>query len=200
MKKIILTTAALTLIAGPALAQNQAALCKLWFTHKGGVAGAAYQPGVDVHGNPVVPADVGGVPSVLPETVRIPVTVDLAQQLGLALPVGTEMNAAIGTVAVGQDGHVTYNGDDITPQTYALCTGQPMPDPEAFKAKQPAATAPVTLPKADPAPQAPVPATPAIPAEATPAPALDSGVQGAVKTPAPAEPITEKDIIWGEGQ
>lgn len=203
MKKLMTTTlataTALALMAGPALAQNQAALCKLWFAHKAGVKGATYQPGVDVHGNPVVPADVNAAPVVVPDTIRIPITVDLAQQLGAAVPATTEMNAAIGTVTIGQDGTVTYNGQDITPQTYTLCTGQPMPE-SAMPAKQDISDTPAALPSPVEPPITAVQPDEHVPRPPSATEAELNKIEGAVHTPAPAETVKEEDIFWGEGK
>ncbi|RMD62947.1 MAG: hypothetical protein D6826_06185, partial [Alphaproteobacteria bacterium] len=44
----------------------------------------AYRPGVDVRGRPVTPADVdGGVSIAVPETIEIPIKVDLQDRFGL---------------------------------------------------------------------------------------------------------------------
>jgi hypothetical protein len=44
----------------------------------------AYQPGVDVHGREVVPADLnGGIRIELPETILIPIEVDLLERFGI---------------------------------------------------------------------------------------------------------------------
>lgn len=129
MKKIALmmTVAAATLavpaLTNPAMAQNSAALCKI-YTQQGGSAAvpAAYQSGVDVNGNPVVPADGGVTPAIsAPGSVRIPVTVDLARALGVPVPGGVEMDAPVGVANISSTGAVSFNGQDITAQTAALC-------------------------------------------------------------------------------
>ena len=133
MKRIMLTTVALAAISTPALAQNSAALCKIYAVQGGAAAVSAnYQAGVDVNGNPVVPAD-GGAAAVVgaPGSVRIPVTVELAQQLGAAVPAGVALDAPVGVVNIAGNGSVSFNGQDITAQTAALCA-QPYVPTEAI--------------------------------------------------------------------
>lgn len=77
----------------------------------------AYQPGVDVSGNAVAPADLEGSGQItMPETVIIPLTLDLASRLGIP-PEGNADYLArpvIGDVAIGADGRVTFNGMPLT--------------------------------------------------------------------------------------
>jgi hypothetical protein len=79
-----------------------------------------YQPGVDVHGNPVVPADIDP-PIVTPEVFVIPLEVDLQDRFGIpADPTFFEGDIAIGIVRIEGD-RVTYNGQELTdPQAAAL--------------------------------------------------------------------------------
>ncbi len=74
----------------------------------------AYQPGVDVYGNPVAPADLGGgTPIELPETIVIDVEVDLFERFGIPLdPALYEADAEIGEV-VYRDGRFTFNGQPL---------------------------------------------------------------------------------------
>lgn len=95
------------------------ALCQGLVQHTPG-ADVAYQPGVDVHGRSVAPADLGGgAPSLLPAKINIPLTVSLAKVLNLdptqyptnQLGPGTE--AQLGTLTV-EGNHVTLNGQPLT--------------------------------------------------------------------------------------
>lgn len=74
--------------------------------------GASYRPGVDVHGQPVVPADVGGQSVLpLPEAFEIDIEVDLQQRFGI--PANQELfdaDAQIGRVVVERDGRAYFNG------------------------------------------------------------------------------------------
>ena len=133
MKKIAMMTVALAAISTPALAQNSAALCKIYAVQGDAAAVPAnYQAGVDVNGNPVVSADGGASAAVgAPGSVRIPVTVELAQQLGAAVPAGVALDAPVGVVNIASNGAVSFNGQDITAQTAALCA-QPYVPTEAL--------------------------------------------------------------------
>lgn len=124
MKKIALMTVAVAAISTPALAQNSAALCKIYMQQGGSAAVSAnYQPGVDVNGRPVVPADGGAATAIgAPGSVRIPVTVDLAQRLGIPVPGGVALDAPVGVANISGNGAVSFNGHDITAQTATLCT------------------------------------------------------------------------------
>ena len=91
-------------------------------------ADVAYQPGVDVNGRPVVPADLPGSPQIqVPESFSIPITVDLASRLGI--PPGGDADftaeAAIGRVDVLADGRAFFNGqplqDEAARQLSLLC-------------------------------------------------------------------------------
>jgi hypothetical protein len=90
-------------------------------------ADVAYQPGVDVHGNAVAPADLpgGGGQIKMPKTLKIPLTVNLAQSLGLntsAYPynqLGAGTEASLGTL--------TVEGNKV------MLDGQPLSDPQQDK-------------------------------------------------------------------
>ncbi|MCR9254890.1 MAG: hypothetical protein NXI16_02205 [Alphaproteobacteria bacterium] len=74
----------------------------------------AYQPGVDVRGRAVAPADLGGgVQFELPEVLEIPITVDLAERFGL--PEGTGLlrgdSLTVGKITVNRRGEFRLNGE-----------------------------------------------------------------------------------------
>lgn len=90
----------------------------------------AYQPGRDVHGKPVAPADLdGGAQIALPESFAIPLTADLFKFLNLdqgsfpfnAMP-RNDIN--LGTLTLRGD-QVFYNGRPLSPaqqnELIALC-------------------------------------------------------------------------------
>ncbi len=106
-------------------------------------ADAAYKPGVDVRGKPVVPADLGGGSSItIPDEINIQIGIDLADRLALrdarriqpttpGLPgqptpsdpvrkvLPYEGKAAIGTLTIkGNDAY--WNGERIAPQDEVL--------------------------------------------------------------------------------
>lgn len=80
--------------------------------------GVKYTPGVDVRGRPVVPADLGGRPKMkLPDTIEIPVQLDLQKRLGLpANPNLYEMDdVTVGTARIRvKDGRAWFNGEPLT--------------------------------------------------------------------------------------
>jgi hypothetical protein len=85
---------------------------------------ANYQGSVDVHGNPVAPADLKSPSTPSPyalQSVRIPLTVDLAQRMNGVLPDGMKLEPEVGTVEIRNDGHVIINGKDMTGPADALC-------------------------------------------------------------------------------
>jgi hypothetical protein len=82
-------------------------------------ADVAYQPGIDVAGQPVAPADLPGSPTIqVPEEFSIPITVDLGRRLGIpSNPNNFRAKADIGVVSY-KDGKAFFNG-------------QPLQDPDA---------------------------------------------------------------------
>ncbi len=196
MKKSVLTILLLMASAFPAYAQNEPALCQLRAQHVARTD-VAYKPGVDVKGNPVVPADVNAVPSMVPDIVRIPMTVELAKYMDI-MPKGVELKAGVGMIEIFKDGRVAYNGLDISSQIATLCDDKvPGQTPAVVPA---AATAPAAvLPPQTlgqitvPAPV--VPATPEVPQ--VEAPAAPAAAQPDERTNADLE--KDDKIIWGEG-
>ena len=90
----------------------------------------AYKPGVDVHGRPVAPADLGGAVRIgPPEELTIPITIDLQKRLGI--PVDPKQyqtqNFTVGTVT-WKDGRGYFNGQPLQNEEQArlaeLCQRQ----------------------------------------------------------------------------
>jgi len=89
-------------------------------------ADVAYQPGVDVNGNPVATADLNPTPQVSSSSyTEVPLTVNLANKLGLSRP--AEAQAVVGSLKIYKDGRVLFNDQDISQQASALCGGKPVP-------------------------------------------------------------------------
>ena len=84
----------------------------------------AYQPGVDVHGRPVVPADLGGGQQIqLPDVIYIPIEVLIQDKYGIpANSVLYDATALVGVVSVR--GNQVYFED------------QPLTDPEIVALEQ----------------------------------------------------------------
>lgn len=100
--------------------------CRQLVEHKPD-ADVAYQPGVDVNGNPVVEADLNPSPVKVPEKVTFDITVDMAKYLGITAPAGLEGQAKMGTVAY-EDGVLTFNGEPMEGPAVAalreICDGK----------------------------------------------------------------------------
>lgn len=83
--------------------------------------GVAFVPNVDLRGRPVAPADLPGSPQIqVPESFNIPITVDLAERLGI--PPGGDADFS----AEAHIGHV-----DVEPGGRAFFNGQPLQDEAA---------------------------------------------------------------------
>ena len=82
----------------------------------------AYQPGVDVHGRPVAPADLGGGQQIqLPDVIYIPIEVLVQDKYGIpANSVLYDATALIGVVAV-RGNRVYFEDQELTdPEVAAL--------------------------------------------------------------------------------
>ena len=85
--------------------------------------GVEYQPGVDVEGNKVAPADLAATPALkLPDEVHIPITVDLAARYGIPATSNLfKSEAYIGSARVRlRDGSVWFNGQPLTSEESQL--------------------------------------------------------------------------------
>ncbi len=193
MKKLILTAVLLAFSPLPAWAESDLALCKLRSQHVAS-PDTVYRPGVDVNGQAVVVADVNAAPSMAPDVVRIPMTVDLAQRLG-SVPAGAEMKAAMGMIEIHKDGRVSFNGQDMTEVAVVLCD-------RGATAAAPVAVVPaqgtVTVPAVPAAPVAPaVPLTTAdkivVPADAPALPVATVPVAPRVQQPVVSRITTDMD-------
>jgi len=86
---------------------------------------ATYQPGVDVNGNAVTPANLpsdGNAPAPIFQNVtKVPLTVDLAEKIASLSGRGLEMNANFGLLSIHPDGRVTFGDDDMTSDVKTAC-------------------------------------------------------------------------------
>lgn len=214
MKRAFLTFGCLTILAVPAQAQDTTnALCKI-LSSQTGIPSANYQPGVDVHGRPVVPADYNAPMSVSTDVVKIPLTVDLARRLSHPLTAGARMESDFGNLEIRKDGSVTYNGQDLTSQANIVC-GRPQVQPSV---KTPSVPRPPSVPApqfSPPPPNAFIKTPGAKPADITPRKEIrpQPGMIVPESEPdedAPPAPtitiregsegkIKKEDIIWGQG-
>ena len=84
-----------------------------------GVPSADYQPGVDVNGNAVAPADLPSVPST-PSVDNFPIEIDQQLANRFHLPPGTSSKAILGYVTV-RNNQAYFNGQPLNAdQTSAL--------------------------------------------------------------------------------
>ena len=114
----------LTALAGPAFAQKVTVSgvdCSrlVRYTPPPGVE---YQPGVDVRGRKVAPADLNAAPQIrIPHTITFDVAADLRR---FGIPPSSPLfqpNVAIGEVQVARDGTVFFNGQRLgDPEIIAL--------------------------------------------------------------------------------
>jgi len=126
MMKMILMLASFLVLTFPVFAQEgYPPECRLLPDHKAS-ADVAYQPGVDVYGKPVVPADVNAAPMGLDQqTIVVPLSVDLAQRLQNLNIAGLKMDGTLGFLEIAPGGRITYNGQDLTGQVHVLCDKKP---------------------------------------------------------------------------
>jgi hypothetical protein len=119
---------ALLLLSAPAYANESIPPeCRILEQHKPS-GDVNYQPGVDVHGKPVVPADINAAPMGLDgqQTIVIPLSIDMAKRLQGQNIQGLDMTSTLGFIEVGPGGRVSYNGQDLTSQVHVLCDQNPM--------------------------------------------------------------------------
>lgn len=107
MKRLILAT----LLLFPAVAHAEAKLDEAACSN----LSAAYVPGVDAYGRPVVSADLEEHPVKMPETFSFDITVDVAKASGLTVPDGVEGQAKIGTITYDK-GVLSFNGKPLEPE------------------------------------------------------------------------------------
>jgi hypothetical protein len=125
---------ALVLLSKPCLANEAPPECRYFTEHKP-APDVAYQPGMGVHGKPVVPADLNAAPMGLEkQNIVIPLTVDFAERLNIQ---SANLEGTLGFIEVTPEGRVTYNGQDLTPQAYAVCGQKTAPAPDGQTAPDP---------------------------------------------------------------
>ncbi len=121
MKRLILAVLLVLPVAAYADGEikDEKELCRVLQTHN--QKGAEYVPGVDVHGKSVVPADAASASGFMNNPIVIPITIDLAQRYGLALPSGVELKPDVASLKIYDDGRIAYNDQDITKKVVTSC-------------------------------------------------------------------------------
>lgn len=124
---LTVAAALLVAIAMPVSAQSpDPSVCRYLPRHRP-APDVAYQPGVDVRGRPVAPADLPGSAGATPQRFEIPVTLDFARRMGFRVPTGGV--PLPGTTEVGRltlDGdRLSFNGQPVggtsEAELYAYC-------------------------------------------------------------------------------
>jgi len=116
---IIMSIALLSAVSAPVHAQTTVRIsemdCSQLVTHVAS-SDVSYRPGVDVNGNAVAPADLNAQPQIsVPDVISIPVTIDLATNLGINTPFLAR--PTVGEVQITRDGRVSFNGQPIGDST-----------------------------------------------------------------------------------
>lgn len=133
----------LAFLSFPALADDLPEECRYIAQHMPS-DDVAYKPGVDVHGQPVVSADINAVPFELPNVIEVPLTVDLIER-ARDLPdqyEGLEAQGDLGVLEIHSDGLVIYNSQAWSESFYAIC-GQELPDHLVLPKRKPEPPKPV---------------------------------------------------------
>ena len=106
-------------LAASAAAQPQGVIisaedCRALVRHEP-APGVAYEPGVDVRGRTVAPADLNPNPITLPEDFAVDITVDLFERLGIPAGGGADYKAdvRVGKVEFTADRRVLFNGQPV---------------------------------------------------------------------------------------
>ena len=86
--------------------------------------GVEYQPGVDVNGKAVVPADIQTTQITPPSVIEFNIAIDVAEYVGIPRQPGIENFANIGTIQV-KNNQLYFNGEPLKPDSekalLALC-------------------------------------------------------------------------------
>lgn len=82
--------------------------------------GVEYQPGVDVNGDAVAPADLNQPVKVLSYPIEIPVEISLIKWMNLNVDPALRLDPEIGRFELQKDGRITYNGQDVSDRVH-LC-------------------------------------------------------------------------------
>lgn len=127
-------TGLLVVAAFPAMAQETpvSAVCQILKTHN---STAAYQPGVDVNGNAVAPADLNAPVNANVGVIEIPVEVNLVQKFNMMASNGIKLEPTVSTFKIFPDGRVMYGNQDITQNAHVACGSKssailPPPQPQ----------------------------------------------------------------------
>lgn len=94
------------------------------------IEGVEYKGGVDHRGRAVVPADLNAIERPVPDSISIPVEIDLVElfdRQDLVFLPGFELEPDISNIEINRDGAIFFNGQNITSNVQRTC-GTPVPD------------------------------------------------------------------------
>lgn len=86
-----------------------------------------YHPGMQVQGAFDVPVNVENSLQPTYDVIKIPVTLDLLQALGVSSATGFELEPDVAMIEIHMDGRVTYNGQDIQSNVSTVCGADALP-------------------------------------------------------------------------
>jgi hypothetical protein len=104
-------------------------ICKMLPSNSSLTSSSDYVSGVSINGKPMAASDIT-LPAttnsetnfnVVPDVVRIPVSIDFVEQVTQTLPDGLELDAGLSFVEISKDGKVSIDGQDVTSSTKAYC-------------------------------------------------------------------------------
>jgi len=136
-----------------AIADENDAVCRV--LKKQAQSSVDYVPGVDAYGRPVIAPD-GLLPALisdLPTRIKVPLSIDLAQQIPSLQAQGIEMDADLGIIEVDGQGRVFRGDEDITDYAVEECN---LPNPEELDIRQGDLELPQNLFGAEPVEVAPM--------------------------------------------
>jgi len=61
----------------------------------------------------------------IPDPTYVPLTIDMAKNFGIDLPAGGELEAQFGMIEIYKDGHILYDGKDISSDIEGSCNNDP---------------------------------------------------------------------------
>lgn len=81
-----------------------------------------YTEGVDVHGNPIVTADIKKDPlEMYYYPLEIPLELNVIEKFHLDVPIGIIANPEVAGIRIFRDGRVEYNGQNVTDDVLVFC-------------------------------------------------------------------------------
>ena len=127
--KFIISTILISTIAQNASANDRKKqieiLCQQWDLQQSStnqVAGAAYVPGVDVHGKPVKQANVNTSQEVIDlYPIRIPIEIDILQKYNISVPEDLSLTPQIAEIIIQKNGDIMLGERKVSQSIEKLC-------------------------------------------------------------------------------